>query len=143
MQQSNEVNIETEYLTYNGMNRAALILGMPMLPLFFILIFFFALVMFSMSVLGNKAWAILLLALPCLWFLREVTAKDDQALRILGLELYWWFQRRNMKQHGNTFAIYATQYGRERNDYIRFITADEDKAARAAAIFAPCQMPRR
>lgn len=55
MQQSNEVNIETEYLTYNGMNRAALILGMPMLPLFFILIFFFALVMFSMSVLGNKA----------------------------------------------------------------------------------------
>ena len=143
MQQFSEVNIETEYLTYAGVNRSALILGVPMIPMVVILIFFFSAAMFAMPLLQNKAWAIVLLALPCLWFLREVTAKDDQALRILGLELYWGFQRRNMKQHGNTFAIYATQYGRERNDYIRFITADEDKAARAATLFAPCQMPRR
>ena len=143
MQQFSEVNIETEYLTYAGVNRSALILGVPMIPMVVILIFFFSAARFAMPLLQNKTWAIVLLALPCLWFLREVTAKDDQALRILGLELYWWFQRRNMKQHGNTFAIYATQYGRERNDYIRFITADEDKAARAATLFAPCQMPRR
>ena len=143
MQQFSEVNIETEYLTYAGVNRSALILGVPMIPMVVMLIFVFSAAMFAMPLLQNKAWAIVLLALPCLWFLREVTAKDDQALRILGLELYWWFQRRNMKQHGNTFAIYATQYGRERNDYIRFITADEDKAARAATLFAPCQMPRR
>ena len=140
--ETNEVDINTEYLTYAGINRSALILGMPMIPMVLIIIFFATAAMFAMPVLENRAWAIVLLALPCLWFLREVTAKDDQALRILGLELYWFFQQRNMKLHNNTFAIYATRYGRQHHEYIRIIAADADKAARTAELFAPCQSPR-
>ena len=85
MQQFSEVNIETEYLTYAGVNRSALILGVPMIPMVVILIFFFSAAMFAMPLLQNKAWAIVLLALPCLWFLREVTAKDDQSPAYFGL----------------------------------------------------------
>lgn len=141
-QQPEKIGINTEYLTYDGMNRAGMVFGMPMIPAVLIIVFFVMVALPAQQYSGPKAWALMLLALPCLWFLREVTAKDDQALRILGLELYWFFQQQNMKLHNNTFAIYATRYGRQHHEYIRIITEDTDKAARAAELFAPCQSPR-
>lgn len=138
-----EVDIETEYNTYAGLARQALVWGIPMLPMILIIGVLLIACMFMFPFFELRAFAILLLAIPLLWFLKSITAKDDQALRIVALEVYWWFQRRNMNIFGNNFTITATKFGRERNDYLRFVKERTDKAARAAAVFAENQSARR
>lgn len=138
-----ENEMEVEYATYGGLGRKAYVFGMPMIPAILIVGFFLVAALFSMPFLELKGLLIVILALPCLWFLRTATAKDDQALRIIALELLWWFRRRNMELTGNNFLISATKYGKSRNDYIRFVREDSEKAARAAGLFAPVQSSRR
>ena len=138
-----DINIDTEYSTYDGMARQALVWGIPMLPMIFIIGVLVIACMFMFPFFELRSFAILLLAIPLLWFLKSITAKDDQALRIVALEVYWWIQRRNMNIFGNNFTITATKFGRERSDYLRFVKEHTDKAACAARIFAENQSARR
>ena len=68
--------------------------------------------------------------------------RDDQALRILGLEIYWWFVRRKSNLFGDTLTITATKFGRDRDDYIRFIKEETEEAAAAAKLFSESQSAR-
>ena len=137
-----DIDIDAEYATYDGLGRRAYVFGMPMIPAILIVIFFLVIGLFLMPVLEIKAMLVSVLALPCLWFLRTVTARDDQALRITVLELMWWFHRRNTVFTGNTLLISATKFERSRHDYLRFLGEDSEKAARAARLFAECQSTR-
>ena len=131
-----EINIDTEYSSYEGLSRVAMLAGVPIIPGFIIL------VVFLMPVYGLKAFGIFLLALPCIYFLRILTKRDDQALRILGLEIYWWFVRRKSNLFGDTLTITATKFGRDRDDYIRFIKEETEEAAAAAKLFSESQSAR-
>ena len=137
-----EINIDTEYSSYEGLSRVAMLAGVPIIPGFIILVVFMATAMFLMPVYGLKAFGIFLLALPCIYFLRILTKRDDQALRILGLEIYWWFVRRKSNLFGDTLTITATKFGRDRDDYIRFIKEETEEAAAAAKLFCESQSAR-
>lgn len=131
-----EINIDTEYSSYEGLSRVAMLAGVPIIPGFIILVVFMATAMFLMPVYGLKAFGIFLLALPCIFFLRMFTKRDDQALRLLGLEIYWWFIRRKSNLFGDTLTITATKFGRDRDDYIRFIKEETEEATAAAKLFS-------
>ena len=133
-----EMDIEHEYNTYDGMSRQAMIAGVPILPAFIILILMMFGTLSLIPMLGLRALAILLLGLPILVFLRILVKRDDQALRILGLEVYWWFKRKGSENFGNNFTITATKFGRDRDDYKRFVQKN-DEAAAAARLFAASQ----
>ena len=135
-----EINIDTEYSSYEGLSRVAMLAGVPIIPGFIILVVFMATAMFLMPVYGLKAFGIFLLALPCIFFLRMLTKRDDQALRIL--EIYWWFVRRKSNLFGDTLTITATKFGRDRDDYIRFIKEETEEAAAAAKLFSESQSAR-
>ena len=137
-----EINIDTEYSSYEGLSRVAMLAGVPIILGFIILVVFMATAMFLMPVYGLKAFGIFLLALPCIFFLRMLTKRDDQALRILGLEIYWWFVRRKSNLFGDTLTITATKFGRDRDDYIRFIKEETEEAAAAAKLFSESQSAR-
>ena len=137
-----EINIDTEYSSYEGLSRVAMLAGVPIIPGFIILVVFMATAMFLMPVYGLKAFGIFLLALPCIYFLRILTKRDDQALRILGLEIYWWFVRRKSNLFGDTLTITATKFGRDRDDYIRFIKEETEEAAAAAKLFSESKSAR-
>ena len=107
-----EINIDTEYSSYEGLSRVAMLAGVPIIPGFIILVVFMATAMFLMPVYDLKAFGIFLLALPCIYFLRILTKRDDQALRILGLEIYWWFVRRKSNLFGDTLTITVIEIGR-------------------------------
>ena len=137
-----EINIDTEYSSYEGLSRVAMLAGVPIIPGFIILVVFMVTAMFLMPVYDLKAFGIFLLALPCIYFLRMLTKRDDQALRILGLEIYWWFVRRKSNHFGDALTITATKFGRDRDDYIRFIKEETEEAAAAAKLFSESQSAR-
>lgn len=77
-------DIETEYPTFNGLNRQAMIFGVPLIPFmacFFVLMMLF---MVAMTFLGGKSLFILLLVIPIFLALRSISANDDQAFKIYG-----------------------------------------------------------
>ena len=138
-----EINIDTEYSSYEGLSRVAMLAGVPIIPGFIILVVFMATAMFLYACLRfERLSGIFLLALPCIFFLRMLTKRDDQALRILGLEIYWWFVRRKSNLFGDTLTITATKFGRDRDDYIRFIKEETEEAAAAAKLFSESQSAR-
>ncbi|MBF0805003.1 MULTISPECIES: VirB3 family type IV secretion system protein [unclassified Neisseria] len=142
MQNLPDINIDTEYNTYEGLSRQATVWGIPMIPVITIVGIFVLIALFTMQFLDLKAFAILLMAVPFLVFLKLMTQRDDQAVNIIALELYWHIQRRNADLFGNTLTLMPTKFGRERHDYERFIREDSDEAALAARLFAPVQSAR-
>ncbi|RKV73849.1 MAG: hypothetical protein D8H97_26995 [Neisseria sp.] len=137
-----DINIDTEYSTYDGLSRVAMVWGVPLIPGFIIVMVFMSATMFLLPFYELKAVGIFLLAIPCLVFLKILTKRDDQAIRILGLEIYWWFVRRKSNLFGDTLTITATKFGRDRDDYIRFIKEETDEAATAARLFSESQSAR-
>ncbi|WP_373741704.1 VirB3 family type IV secretion system protein [Neisseria sp.] len=137
-----DINIDTEYGTYEGLSRVAMVWGVPLIPGFIIVMVFMSATMFLLPFYDLKAVGIFLLAIPCLVFLRYITKKDDQAIRILCLEIYWWFVRRKSNLFGDTLTITATKFGRERDDYIRCINEKSEEAAVAARLFSESQSTR-
>lgn len=137
-----EVDIDTEYSTYDGLSREAMIAGVPIVPAFILLIALMVGAMGLIPLLGLKALSVFLLGIPVIVFLRILVKRDDQAIRILGLEIYWWFVRRKSVLFGDTLTISATKFGRDRDDYIRFIGEDFEEAAAAARLFSESQSAR-
>lgn len=120
-------DITTEYPTYNGMNRAAMVWGVPIMP---IALCGFVLMMLSMvgaSVLGGRAFLLLGLILPIFFGLKSISANDDQAVKIYTEELKWTMRRKNAKLFNGTLTILPTKFGRQQSDYQRFIEQNLQK----------------
>ena len=142
MQNLPEIDIDTEYDTYDGLSRVVSVMGFPLVPSILFFFVFLFITMFAMRFFGLKALAILLLTVPLLLFLKIMTAHDDQAIRIIGIEIYWRLQRRNAGIFGDTFTLLPTKFGNVRDDYYRFAREEHDKAAVAARLFAEVQSAR-
>lgn len=108
------------YASYNGLARAASIAGIPLLPALAIFGFFMLGGMFCMLVLGPGGLLFLLPAIPVLIFIRTLCETDDQALRIIGLECYWYFKRRR-SHFDRTLTFTPIRYGRSHDVYKRYI----------------------
>ena len=110
-------DIHTEYPTYNGMNRPAMLAGAPLMPLiisFFILMF---IGMIAQQFIGSSALLIVGLILPIYFGLKTISENDDQAIKIYALEAKWLLRRILSGAGLRTFTLHAGKYGRHREDY--------------------------
>lgn len=98
------------FSSYNGLDRVALMMGVP-LPVFALLVAASVFISFAgQYFFGIIGFAFLLLLLPVFLFLRQLTATDDQAMRILGIELQFFFKRRGYKEFNNTLTFLSGKY---------------------------------
>ncbi|MDO1509548.1 MULTISPECIES: VirB3 family type IV secretion system protein [unclassified Neisseria] len=135
-------DIHTEHPTFNGLNRQAMMFGIPLQAVATCL---FSGMMFSLPMtyfLGWRALLFLLLPLPFLAFLRTICANDDQALRIYYYEVMYFLRRRNAKMFNGTNTILATKFGRQQSDYQRFIE-ECVKSSTGAVRFSASDLPTR
>lgn len=114
-------NIHTKQLTFNGLGRQAMVIGIPLPALVFCCVGGLLSAFITMPFLQGSALFFLLLPLPPLAFIRSICMKDDQALRVVLAECQWFFRRRNTGLFNNTTTILSTKYGRQLSDYQRFI----------------------
>lgn len=117
---SNTENLELEYPTFNGLNRQAMIWGVPLIPFMACIFVLMMLFMVTMTFLGGKSLFILLLVLPIFLALRSISANDDQAFKIYGFEIKWFMYRRHAQLFNGTTTIISTKYGRQISDFQRF-----------------------
>lgn len=107
-----------EYPSYNGLARNAMIFGVPLLPAIFTFIFFVLATLFLTMVMGPGGLLLALPAIPIFLFMRTICETDDQALRIIGLELYWFMHR--FRSHiPKTLTMTPIKYGRVTDVYKR------------------------
>lgn len=129
-------DINTEYPTFNGLNRQAMIWGVPLIPFmvcFFVLMMLF---MLSMTFMGGKALFILLMVIPVFLALRNISANDDQAFKIYGLEIKWFLRRQHTELFNGATTIVSTKYGRQPSDFQRFFQQSIQKNSRPIGISA-------
>lgn len=118
------IDVTDEMPSYNGLERAATVMGMPLVPIMGTLGGLMFITMMALPFLQAKAFLILLLAIPIIAFIRQQTMQDDQALRIRALEVQWVLRRRNFGMFGKTNTILGNKYGRQQYDYKRFFEQD-------------------
>ena len=109
----NEQNIPVrkKYSSLNGLGRTAMLAGIHLIPAICVVVGFVFISFLLQIFFGAIAFLSIIFVFPIVLFLRQVTASDDRALRILGLELLCIFKRRNYKLFGNTLTFLASEYG--------------------------------
>lgn len=121
--------LDTEYKTFGALERQVMFLGVPLVPAAIVVIVSLLIALIGMSILKTpKTLLILVPALVVLMFMKQISAKDDQALRIVGIEILCFLQRKNAKFFGGTNTVLATKYGRNLNDYQRFLEQNTQNA---------------
>lgn len=114
--------LDIEYNTYGALERPAMFLGVPLLPAAGVVVFSLLIVLLGMSITQNIAPLLILVPTAVvLLYMKQVSAKDVQALRVIGFEILCFINRKNAKLWNGTHTVFPIRYGRYSNDYKRFI----------------------
>jgi type IV secretion system protein VirB3 len=96
-----------------------MIAGVPLLPAIFIFAFFVLGSLVLAALFGIAGLLFFLPAIPIFLFMRSMCETDDQALRIIGLELFWFMHR--LRSHvPKTLTFTPIKYGRVTDVYKRY-----------------------
>lgn len=139
---SNTDDMDMAYPTFNGLNRQAMIWGVPLMPFMACVFVLMMLFMVTMTVLGGKSLFILLLVIPIFLALRSISANDDQAFKIYKFEIKWFLYRRHAELFNGTTTIVSTKYGRQISDFQRFFQQSVQKPASAVRVSTQNQQSR-
>ncbi|WP_051532302.1 VirB3 family type IV secretion system protein [Brackiella oedipodis] len=110
---------EEGFPTFGGLARSVTFMGVPLVPLAFLLVGSTLITLIAMQFLGAGALLFLALPIPVFLAMKTLTANDDKALEIVSLELLIFFNRRNPQIFNKTTTIIGTSLGRNKNDYFR------------------------
>ncbi|WP_434779324.1 VirB3 family type IV secretion system protein [Neisseria sp. Ec49-e6-T10] len=121
--------INRECPTFNALSREAMVWGIPLIALAISGFVTVMAVMAALPFLQGKAMLFLLLPIPFLLFLKTISANDDQAFKIILLEVKWFFRKKNIALFNGTLTIISTKFGRNLNDYERFFEQCSKKTA--------------
>ena len=83
-----------EYPSLNGLQRSAMIFGMPIMGFLLITTVIGVVLGLSMMFGGVKGLFVIPIAVPFIFYLRKLSANDDQGFRINMLELLMLFKKR-------------------------------------------------
>ncbi|TAM00358.1 MAG: type IV secretion system protein VirB3 [Paraburkholderia sp.] len=116
----------TLYPSFGGMNRIAMIGGVPLFPALIVACSSLMSSMFGGFVLGPGGLLIGTAGVPVFLFLRHVCETDDQALRLFWLEFLCWLERRIVSVFGKTHTLAPIRYGRSLEVYTRSFSHGKD-----------------
>lgn len=125
-------DIHTEFPTYNGLNRPALFLGAPLMPMVFSIFALMLTAMIAQLFFGKTALLIAGLIIPIYFGLKTISQNDDQAFQIYALEAKWLLRRFMSGAGLDTFTLHASRYGRHLDDYQDYqrLLAQETQSSR-------------
>lgn len=117
-----------EFSSYNGLDRTALFMGIPLLPAIGLLTMSVFVMFIGLIFFGIVGFLFILLLTPIAFFLRSITYNDDKALEMLALELRYRSKRKAFEEFGNTLTYMPDRYLRykETNEQ-NFIDIHKDK----------------
>ena len=110
-----------EFSSYNGLDRTALFMGIPLLACVALLVlgvFIMFVGMYFFSVIG---FLFALVVVPIGFFLRTITMNDDKALQILAIEMKFRAKRVAYDLMGNTLTFVPERYLRRKEVYEQII----------------------
>lgn len=112
-----------EYMSFNGLNRNAMVWGVPFMPLLFIGSTVVLATVISAIKFGPPAGFFLLILIPIFAFLKLISITDDHAIDILVQEIYWVILKLvsgNAKFFGGTLTFSPIKYGRRSENVKRY-----------------------
>jgi type IV secretion system protein VirB3 len=115
-----------KYSAYNGLARVAMVWGVPFMAALCVFVPIVILTIAAAAVWGPGALVLITLAIPILLFFKQMCETDEQALRILALEVRCFLSRRLAKQFGNTFTLAPIKLGRRLAVYRQPFRKDHD-----------------
>ncbi|NRO99323.1 type IV secretion system protein VirB3 [Paraburkholderia sp. NMBU_R16] len=116
----------TLYPSFGGLNRIAMIWGVPLFPALIVACSSLMASMFGGFVLGPGGLLIGTAGVPVFLFLRHICETDDQALRLFWLEFRCWLERRIVSVFGKTHTLAPMRYGRSLEVYTRSFCHGQD-----------------
>lgn len=116
----------TLYPSFEGLNRIAMIGGVPMLPALIVGCSSLIASMVGGFVLGPGGLLIGSAGVPIFLFLRHICETDDHALRLFWLEFRAWLDRRIVSVFGKTHTLAPMRYGRSLDVYTRSFSRGQD-----------------
>lgn len=114
-------HIDTHFPTFNGLNRSAMFLGVPIVPMAMVTLGLTLASMIMMVVFGIKMLLLMGLVLPVFFAFRTISANDDQAIRVYGKEFKWYLRRQKARLYKGILTVQPIKYGRQQIDYQRFM----------------------
>lgn len=111
---------QIEYPSFNGLSRVALFWGVPLMAIVIIVIASLVIAIVATLFLGPGGLFFGAVGIPILFYLKHICENDDQAARIVFLELRCWLSRRNAKSFGDTYTLSPMQYDRRSHVYKRY-----------------------
>ncbi|MDD2892531.1 MAG: VirB3 family type IV secretion system protein [Halothiobacillaceae bacterium] len=114
------------YITYNGMARTSMPMGVPYMALMSLLSVGAMSSMLAGNIFGPVGWLVGLLVVPILFFIKTISATDDKAMRLLWLEVVWAARKLffgNSSFYGGAMAIAPISYKRKYKDVKRAFKA--------------------
>ncbi|NYS33962.1 VirB3 family type IV secretion system protein [Streptococcus danieliae] len=107
------------YPSFNALSRVAMVWGIPLVALILVALASMVLAVIAAAIIGVGGIFFAVVGVPVLLFIKQISANDDQALRIAVLEFRCRLARRNAKLFGNTFTLSPMRYGRRKHVYKR------------------------
>lgn len=118
----NDQGDQAIYPSFNALGRVAMLGGVPLLAVIFIGLFSLIAGVIGAVFFGLGGMLFGAIGLPVYLYCKKVCETDDQALRIMVLELWCWLQRRfsNARLFGGTYTLSPMKYGRNHHVYQRY-----------------------
>jgi type IV secretion system protein VirB3 len=110
---------KTKYSAYAGLGRVAMVWGVPLMPLMIVGCASVFVALPAAVFLGPGGLLFATPGVPVVLFMRRMSETDDQALRILWLELRCVMRRRAWWMFGRTLTLAPIRYGRSLKVYRR------------------------
>lgn len=106
-----------EFSSYNGLDRTALFMGIPLLACVALLVLGVFIMFVGMYFFDVIGFLFALVVVPIGFFLRTITMNDDKALQILAIEMKLRAKRVAYDLMGNTLTFVPERYLRRKEVY--------------------------
>ena len=113
-----------EFSSYNGLDRVAMIGGVPLLVFIGLMGLSVLVSLIAQVFYGIVGFLFVLFVIPVFLFIRMLVANDDKAIRLLFIEMLFKAKKTNFKGFKNTLTFTPTRY-LENESSIESIFVDE------------------
>lgn len=120
------MNEYREFSSYNGLDRVAMFMGVPLLPAVALLTLSVAIMFLGLYFFGMVGFLFALLLLPAALFLRVISETDDRALNMLALEMKFRSKRVAYEEFGKTLTFLPERYLRYEKVAQQFFETEND-----------------
>jgi len=120
---SDEQEEVTEYLSYPALGRSPKVFGVPYMAGLWICCGALFVGWAGGTFINSFFWLFVPACIPVLLYVRSISETDDQAVRILLLEIKWALMKKmtgTSKYYGGTFTICPVSYGRKQRHVKRY-----------------------